>query len=119
MVCRLAVLSLVAFATAGCSKAGPACGEAWQRSAPASAIDLSRLERARYPRVETRLIAEVDRCYRPRQPEAYLLFSDEWKDPKGNRYLAFDIRGTTDIAFVAVVGPTGSIIQTGEASTNW
>lgn len=119
LVFRLMALAMWTAAVTGCSQSSARCSEAFNRALSGSAIRLWELEEVRYPQVETRLIAEVDRCYRPEQPGAFLLFTDEWRDKHGNRYLGFDIKGTSDIAFVAVVDRSGSIVGVSNANTNY
>jgi hypothetical protein len=112
-----ALMALVA--SASCSNQGDKCSEAWGRPAADGQINLLQQEneRVRFTDVETHLIAEVDRCYRRKNPKESLRFTQECRDKRGHRYLEFDIVGTSDIAFVAVVDRSGSIIQVGRSST--
>lgn len=71
------------------------------------------------PRVETRLIAEIDKCYAHSGSTRSLSFYEEWADSEGNRYLTFDIEGVEDVAFVAVVDLRSRITKVGLMSTNW
>ena len=119
LLVRIAATTALGVASIGCSQHSAACGSAWERSVAGNDIRLWELERVRYPRVETHLIAEVDRCYRPKRPGASLVLAEEWRDKQGNRYLTFDLMGTSDIAFVTVVDRSGAIVRVGEASTNW
>lgn len=117
--CRSAMLPLLSLVVLSCGRPDSDCSDVWRAINTSDPIRLSSLKRVPYPRVETHLIAEVDRCYRSDRPGAALLFADEWRDRQGRRYLAFTIIGTADVAFVAVVDESGSIVRTGEASTNW
>ena len=112
-----ALMALVA--SASCSNQGDKCSEAWRQPAADGQINLLQQENQRvsYTDVETHLIAEVDRCYRRENPGVVLRFTQEWRDKRGHRYLEFGIVGTLDIAFVAVVDGSGSIIQVGRSST--
>ena len=104
---------------ASCSGEIESCGSAWHPSRDAPPIELRTLKRLDFTVVETRLIAEVDRCYRPQYPNSHLRFSQEWRDKAGNRYLVFDIYGVSDIEFVAVVDRSGRIVRTGNSTLNF
>lgn len=112
------LIGLSAATATSCSASAEKCGPAWHRS-NGPRIDLRELQQVRFPRVETSLIAEVDRCYTPDRPGATLSFAEEWRDKIGNRYLVFQIRGTADVEFAAVVGKSDRIERTGHTTHNW
>ena len=112
------LIGLSAVMTASCSDSADNCGLGWHQS-NGPKINLWELQQVKFPQVETSLIAEVDRCYLPDRPGATLSFTEEWRDKAGNRYLVFDIRGTSDVEFAAVVGKSGRIERVGQTTHNW
>lgn len=113
----VALMALVALAS--CSNQGDQCSEAWRRPAADGQINLLQQEnqRVRSTDMETPLIAEVIRCHRRKNPKEVLRFTQVWRDKRGHRFLEFNIIGTSDMAFVAVVDRSGSIFQVGRSST--
>ena len=115
------LLTVIAVGLGSCGDRQADCGAAWRTTDESPRIELRTLEPANFASVETKLIAEVDRCYQAGQgiPDYPLSYFETWKDSRGHRYLVFDIYGVADIVFVADVDRAGRIVRTGYSTLNF
>jgi hypothetical protein len=94
------------------------CPQTWDGRSDLK-VDLSRSTMVKFPRVSTRLISDIDRCYTEHpylSNQYYLSFTEERKLEDSSRILLFDIAGVSDIEFGVIVRDNDKIDDMGLVS---